>query len=612
MGRSSRTLVSISILLLITSFAVAGKQTLTVRIWFFQGSYMEGQPRIAQTTIYPISSTPELASLKALSGGSELEFKAAVIDALLEKENLSSLKNLFFFKQAQREGLAFQGQTFLGRQTAYRVDLLQKSIGPAQLALRLMISKAKDDIIRVEKNDRTMLRNAYETTLNEEKMEVIVNQAFSIGIDDPVLIDVPSESRVYFAVVKLTVDEPEPKRKTRPSLKVPPMRNLLPAPPSIEKVLPSYPDELRRRGIKGEVGFRIAIDDKGVVRMVQVLTPLHPYLDYVASQALWRWRFEPVIRQGKPAQAAFDLVYKFDPRAYSEEMTSVENAPASRNLSTKQETGNILEACAEYCRKLADAALFYICEETIKEITHSLVNSDRLAEIVLRARDTAIVLSEREDGNKTVWAGAPQIMSSTNIDRLSYECDYQMIRRLGEIVERRIVVKKNGRRVTDRVELLEEGRYNALTPIVSALSIFDSGRQALFHYRVLKEDKLFGRPAIVIEASPILGDADGVRSAKVWLEKGSYGILRCEIEGVPIDGYEDILSEAVTLNIRPFFLRTYEYQVEHEGVFLPSRTNVRIEYPSLVPDRRETKSKINLEYKDFKYFTVQTGHDIKK
>jgi hypothetical protein len=303
----------------------------------------------------------------------------------------------------------------------------------------------------------------------------------------------------------------------------------------------------------------------------------------------------------------------FSPEAYAAAPLAVADAAASTDEADRKEAERILGACAEYCRKLRDAAFFYICEEAIKETTHALVSSDRLAELALRPRDTSYQVAESADGEMTGWVvERAQIMSIRNVDRLGYSCDYQMIRRFGEIEERRIILKANGRRITDRVELLEERRYAVLAPVVAALGLLDADRQTLFHFRISGDDKVSGRAALILDAAPKLGDADGVRSAKVWLEKGSGRILRCEIEGVPLEGYDDVLGEAVMLNIRPYFLRVYEFRIEHDGLLLPDRTAVRIEYPALIRNRRETKSKIDIAYRDFKFFTVETGHEIIK
>ena len=121
-----------------------------------------------------------------------------------------------------------------------------------------------------------------------------------------------------------------------------------------------------------------------------------------------------------------------------------------------------------------------------------------------------------------------------------------------------------------------------------------------------------GKDAYILEVIPKFADADGVCSAKVWVEKGGFQILKSEIEGVTLYGYDDVLREAVFLNIKPFFLRTYDYNVEKNGVMLPKQTTVLIKYPSIMSSRRETKSKIELSYKDFKFFIVETATEIKK
>ena len=573
---------------------------------------MEGQTEPQQIELMPLSSTPELASLKTSAGGSENAFKTAVIEALMEVKSMRALDDLFLFKQTQREDLPFGGRVILGRQVVYRIDLKHKILSPSLVAFEVILSKTKEGIVRPEKDDRTMLRNAYEATQDDKKMELIVDQTLTLGIDDPVVVSVPHGNDRYFMIVKMTADEPAPKRRATPTLKAPPMPKLGPAPPAVDKMPPAYPDELRRRGIKGEVRLRIATDEKGIVRMVQVLSSLHPYLDYSASQAFWQWRFEPVLQNGKPSPATFDYAYVFDPRIYAEEMTFIEASPAVPDMTTREKTEAILSGCAAYCRTLADAALFYVCEETIKETTLGLGSPDRLAELAFRARDFAFQVTESADGQMSGWlVDKPLIIERRRAERLNYECDYQLIRRLGGIEERRIIIRANGHKIADRVELLEKSRYSSLAPIASALSILDKDRQALFTYRILKEDKIFDKNAYVIEILPKLGDADGVRSARAWIEQGSCRILRCEIEGVPLEGYDDILSEAVLLNIRPYFLRTFEYQTEKNGVLFPDHTMVRVEYPSLTPKRRETKSKMDVSYKDFKFFTVETGHEIK-
>jgi len=598
----------------VTGFPSDKAKLITARIWAFQGAAGRDQVGSSQVSIWPVSSTPEFEGLKTLATGPDDEFKAALIDCLLYQEGLSTLDDLFLYKQSRLRDLPFPSKVILGRGYAYRVDLALKELSTSRRGLRLVISKTKEGIVKPGKDDRTMLRDAYDAAWDENRTDLIVDQALIIELDDPVVIRVPRDDGPYFLCAKLTAGEPEaePKRKPLPVLRPPSGGDLVPAPRAIEKVLPSYPDELRRRYVRGEIGLRIFIDENGGVQSVLVEAPVHPYLDYAAVQAFLEWKFEPVLQQGKPGPAVFNYRFDFDSRAYADETRTIEAAPVVPGREATERMKMILAGCAEYCRRLREASLFYVCEESINETTHSLVSADRLAELPLRSRTYEWARWESPGGQIGVLTDSPQILNRMRAERISYRCDYQIIRRFGEIEERRIILRENGRRVLDRVELLEEERYSALNPVVSVLNILEEGRQALFHYRVLKEEKVSGKNAFVLEALPKLGDADGVRLAKIWIEKEDYRILRCEIEGVPLDGYDNVLGEAVLLNIRPFFMRTYEFRMENKGTLLPTRSAVRIEYPGLLPKRRETKMKIDLEYRDFRFFIVDTEGAIRQ
>jgi TonB family protein len=589
----------------------AAKKDLTIRIWLFQGTSMGDQPGLQQIEILPISTTPELAALKALTGSSEDVFKSAAVENLLEAKNLKTLVDLFFFKQTQREDFPFPGKAILGRQTAYRLDFFHKMFDSAHVGLRIFLSKTKEGVVGQEKDDRTMLRKAFEATQDSEKMDNILDREFDLRFDEPVLVGIPHQNRFYYMIVKLSANEQEIKPKKTPILKAPLVPNLLVPPQALIRVIPLYPDGLRRRGIKGEVGLRVFIDEQGKVQLVQILSSLHPYLDYAAVRAIRQWRFEPSIQKGKPAPAAFNYAFNFDPQVNSEGSMLSWDIPAGPIDAANEELARILVGCGDYCRKLAKAALFYICEETIKETTYSLLPPDLLAEVEQRAYFYQV--NESSDGRLQGWVSErPQILSSRNIERIAYSCDYQLFRRTDDFEERRIILKDNGHKITDRVELLGEKRYSVLSPISSTLAILGQDRQFLFKYQIIKEVKIYGKNAVIIESLPRSGDVSGIQSARVWIDKSNFQILKIEIEGVPIEGYDDVLGEAVQLNIEPLFLRTYEFRIEKNGFRFPERTTVQVEYPSFPRSRREIKSKIELSYKNFKYFMVETGYDTKK
>jgi TonB family protein len=606
MAMSKRIVLGWSLYVLLFIPKVLSSESITVRIWLFQSIFMADQPRLNKAEFMSFSLQPELSGLKALVDGPESEFRAAVIDTLMDMRNLRTMDDLFLFNKTWDGERPILQDTILGNQVAFRVDLSLKKVAPLQVAMRAVISKTKDNTLHEENNKKKALRDAYEATLADSKMERIVDEEFFLLIDDPVIIGVPFKDKGYFLVVQVTTKKPESARETLASAKAPSNPNLVAASRPIHTVLPFYPGELISQGIKGDIRLRLTIDEKGSVQNVELLTHLHPYLDYSAVEAFRLWIFEPILRKGKPVRGAFDYDFTFDPGAYSRDIIRSVESPADAVQPSQNGLQGVLNGVAGYCRKLADMALFYICEETIKEIHRQLRPPREWRDSFLKYREY-----NRDNDYTIVNIWNVPVMDPSRSERNEYICDYQLIRRGAKIDERRIVLKENGRKTAGQNKQLEDSRFSALTPIFASLNFLAQDRQPLFNYQILGEDKVRGKAVVIIEALPRSGDVDGVRSAKVWVDKESFQICKCEIEGIPLNGYEDVLRDAVLLNLKPTFLTTHEYRIEKNRVLFPDQTTVRVEYPISRMQRPVLKLKIDLAYRKYKFFTVETGHEIK-
>lgn len=572
---------------------------------------MEGQPTLKKTEFMSISLQPELAALKPLASGPENEFRAAVIDALMDMKGLRAMEDLFFFERTWNEALPAYSDAVVGQQTAYRVDLFRAKLTPPKMALRVVISKTKEGSLRQEKAKLQGLRKAYEATRDEAVMEKIIDQELLLLFDEPLIVNVPCKDGAYSMMILLTPGETGRLPRRAKDKREPREPDLVTAPQPIQSILPSYPDELRKRGVSGEIGLRLTIDEKGNVQKVEVLKGLHPYLDYSAVQAFMRWTFEPVLRKEKPVRAKFDYAFNFDPQRYAEEAAQAEEPAAGMDQASQKELLRILNGSAEYCRKLAEAALFYTCEETIKETHNQLKPPKELSDTYFNVEEW-IAENMGPAGGGITRKFPVQIFDPARTERNVYTSDYQLIRKSGKVEERRIVLKENGRKIADQKKLLEDSRYSVLMPIFAPIQILAQDRQSLFNYRILDEESVHGQKAVVVEAVPKSGDADGVRSGKIWVDKKDFQILKTEIEGIPIEGYEDVLKDSILLNIKPIILIKHEFGVEKKGILFPESTAVRVEYPVSRMVRPVLKMKIDLSYKKFRFFTVETGHEVIK
>jgi len=381
----------------------------------------------------------------------------------------------------------------------------------------------------------------------------------------------------------------------------------------LRRVIPAYPDELRRKGIAGRVELQVGIDEKGTVGGVRIVKPLHPYLDNAAVQALKQWRFEPVRRNGVPVPAVITLTVNFTREAYRTRPASAEGQKeilAGETDSSQVELPRILAKSAEYCERLESAALDYICEETTRDVFHNLFTKEEMEK-------SPVVLSMVTGPGSISQLGIPPLPmpNPKRTEKNDYVCDYLLVKKGDTIEGRRIVLKENGRRLPDRKRVLEERRLSTLLPFFAPVRLLGRQRQPLLDYRLLGAKTISGKKAYIIGATSKTGGAAGIEQAQIWLEEKNGRVLKVEITGVPVEGYESVLRELIQYNVTARCITTYEYEIEKKGMAFPSSVRVRVYYP--MPGLEvETfivgKISTDIKYDKYKFFTVETESGIRK
>jgi TonB family protein len=79
---------------------------------------------------------------------------------------------------------------------------------------------------------------------------------------------------------------------------------------AVAKPQPDYPPAARQLRIQGRIELEVAIDPAGSVENVKVLSG-NPALTGNAVSTLKRWRFEPIISDGKPVRAVAVMSFTF-------------------------------------------------------------------------------------------------------------------------------------------------------------------------------------------------------------------------------------------------------------------------------------------------------------
>lgn len=588
----------------------AQSDEIIVRVWLFQGTLMEDRDKPVNIEILSFASHPGLAFLKNPSQSSEKDFKGAAIEALMEIKNLKTLDDLFKFERPWQTDNPRVEDSIVAKQLAYRVSVFLKQLAPPKIAVRAVISKTKEGSLPEIKSEKQALRQAFVATRDEDKMENILDQQLLLQTDDPLIVEVPSKEGVYFMIILLTTSKSNNPEATPKEEKEPEFLDLTQAPSPLHKVIPDYPEDLRQRSISGDVGLRIIINAEGKVERVNVEKSLHPYLDYTAMQAFRQWVFEPALRKGKPIRAVFRYSYHFDLQFKAEDRDPFPSASKGEDVLAGVENREILAGCAEYCRRMAERALFFICEETIKETRFQLKTGIDIGN--LKNVAFAEILWESPSGRSAGFKKKLQIMNPERTERSRYLSDYQLIKTWKEIEERRLLIMENSRDISKEKRILDNKRFSFINPIININNILGQDRQIRYDFRIVEEERIHGNKAYVLEAKPKSGSADGLLSARIWIDKKNLQVHKCEIKGIPLEGYDDVLRDCVLLNISPNVLITYDFGMENQGLLFPESTTIRVSYPIIQTEKPVVKLKADLTYKKYKYFDVDTIYEIRK
>jgi len=83
---------------------------------------------------------------------------------------------------------------------------------------------------------------------------------------------------------------------------------------NLDEVEFEYPKSIRILGIEGTVNLELWIDEKGNVRKVIQIDSLHPALDKIAVENVWKVKFAPAMQGDKPVavRATFPVRFKIE------------------------------------------------------------------------------------------------------------------------------------------------------------------------------------------------------------------------------------------------------------------------------------------------------------
>lgn len=82
-------------------------------------------------------------------------------------------------------------------------------------------------------------------------------------------------------------------------------------PKLLEKVDPVYPEEARKALVQGVVVLRVRVNEEGLVEQTLVMKSESGLLNQPAIDAVKKWKYEPLLIEGKPTPVVFNVTVAF-------------------------------------------------------------------------------------------------------------------------------------------------------------------------------------------------------------------------------------------------------------------------------------------------------------
>ncbi len=265
----------------------------------------------------------------------------------------------------------------------------------------------------------------------------------------------------------------------------------------------------------------------------------------------------------------FLLIFVF---CYSETLAKLDN---------QNELEMILSTCSEYCEKLSNASINFVCKERIVEKIYHYRPGTYFSNQLLPV-----------DKKKSTFV---------------YE--YRFTLKGKKIEESRTLLEENGQKRHQEIARIKTKNLKDKLILLEPINIFSEDLLKYFQFKIVKKEKFKGKRAIVIEANPMDQKFDDF-VAWIWVTDSDYSILKIERRQKILGDFEGIkgISDEAEL-VEPNITFVTEFLYEKKGIRFPNRCYVKEAYDVKFPKTKRKKMFIRSEtttsYNDYKFLIIE-------
>ena len=575
MKKYIKFLVTFSLLAFLCSTAFPGEDII-IESRLFKGIKQE---RLSQAEII-ISSLSEPFIVPVRSSDIEnekwtVEFMQTELRNLYQLRQVDHLASANMIWDGKKKNLT---KTILLERSLLPIEFYLEIVSDQSANLRIRVSqmfgegmKLTADSMRLEKEMMAwVISGPLEITSSEMNIRELLDTEITLHFNQSVVLGFPINGTSYFLEVRINhknearnfsgVDNKY--KEYTEMVKTDP--DFLQPPNPVREVRPVYPKKCKEKNIEGAVILQVGIDAEGNVIDVVLLKRAHKYLNQAAVEAMRLWKYKPIKKDGEPVPVTFTVTVDFKLRKATIDQKS-------ETLSKNQtELEIILEKSAEYCERLENSSLYFVCEEAINE--------------EIRQRNPALPAVER---NRYIY-------------------DYQLITQGDTFEEQRILLEENGQNKKDLNVQLKTKRFHHKYIVFGPIGLLGRKQQKNYEYKILKEVMYKRDKAVILEASPKFPHEFNSLYGKVWIRKKDFNILKIEWEQESLENFEEIEKIAEWFGAKPKIIFVSEFGFEKNKIRFPNKYFVKEIY-ILPRGRRFLWSETTVVYDKYRFISVDAG-----
>lgn len=275
-----------------------------------------------------------------------------------------------------------------------------------------------------------------------------------------------------------------------------------------------------------------------------------------------------------------------------------QQAPAASRPAVSTSLDALLDKAAEYCRKLESSAFDFVCREEIRETIDPKLDASQKG-VRLDPGSTNYL-----GPGASNYLGPTLVISTVKKVKRSFVYDYQCIRAGRTIREIRNELEENGKRKMVPNAELQTSIVVFSTALLAPVGLFGQRFQPGYDFTIAGEERIGNTKVVVIDAKPKPG-APASRNlyGKSWVDPATGDILKIEWSESRVGNFDVFAKRGGLYKRTPRLNIRSEFSAEKNGIRFPSRLSVEETYLK-DSGKAFVRSKTEVVYKDFKFFTV--------